>query len=228
MLTEEERQRIRLEEQYRLEIRKQIEQEKPKSSRLWTFLNSTFGLWLLSAVVITWAGTLYTQSVSRRIEAQKVQDTAKAEIAKNKDLVERLDLEIGYRLSQVQIHLVSLVTDWGKTKHLTFRADKGKKDVREVIDSLSQPSDKKFPPLYQEFSSLSTLALIAELRRHVPLEQKDELDEVLANLSGVYIFLDVRKVRLADVYGVGNALDKGLMLGRWRAAKFYFSECPFC
>ena len=144
MLTEEERQRIRLEEQYRLEIRRQIEQEKPKSSRLWTFLNSTFGLWLLSAVVITWASTLYTQSLNRRIEAQKAQDTAKAEATKNKDLVERLDLEIGYRLSQVQIHLVSLVTEWGKKKHLAFRPDKGQKDVREIIDSLSNHPIRSF------------------------------------------------------------------------------------
>jgi hypothetical protein len=229
MLTDEERQRIQLEEQYRLEVCKQLEQEKPKPSRSWTFLNSTFTLWLLSAVVITWAGTLYTQSQNRRIEAQKAQDAAKSEAAKNKELVERLDLEIGYRLSQVQINLVSLVTDWGTKKtRFTFRPGMSEKEVREIIDSLSQPSSKKFPPLYQEFSSFSTLALIAELRRHVPPEQKAELDQVLADLSGVYVYLDVHEIQVSDVHGVGTALYNGFTIGRWRAGMFYFADCPFC
>ena len=196
---------------------------------MWAFLNSSFGLWLLSAILLTWAGTLYTQSQNHRAEEQKKQDAQTAELVKNQKLVERLDLEIGYRFSQSQVHLASLVRDWGgKEKHFPFRDGRGEMDVRDILDGLSQPADKKSPALYQEFSNLSTIALIAELRRHVSVKEKAELDRVLADLSGIYIFLDVRKVPISDVRAVGGALFNGLTLPRWRAARFYFSDCPFC
>ena len=239
--TDEDKSRIRLEEQFRLEIRRQFEEGSRHPSQLWTFLNSTFGLWLMSAILVTWAGTIYTQSQNKRAEVEKRQEAEKAEAQRNKELVERLDLEIAYRFSQFQIHLDSLVTHpsgvagtpKGKTltlrqPYFPFRPGKGEKDVREAIDSLSQPAQRNYPALYQEFSNLSTLALMAELRRHVPSPERGQLDQVIADLSGVYIFLDVRKARTNDVYAVGNAIFDGLLLPRWKEGRFYYSDCPFC
>ena len=229
MLTDDEKQNIRTEEQYRGEVRKQLEEKREPSSRLWAFLNSSFGLWLLSAILLTWAGMLYTQSQNPRAEEQKKQDAQTAQLVKNEELVQRLDLEIGYRFSQSQVRLASLVRDWGgKKKHFMFRDGRGEMDVRNILDGLSQPADKKFPALFQEFSNLSIIASIVELRRHVSGKEKEELDRVLAGLSGIYIFLDVRKVPISDVRAVGGALFDGFTLPRWRAARFYFSDCPFC
>jgi hypothetical protein len=229
MLTNDDKEKIKLEELYRIEICQQLKEKSHPRSRVWLFLNSTFGLWLLSAILVTWAGMLYTQSQNRRSEALRKQETERAEELKQRELVERLDLEIGYRFSQFQIHLTSLVNRWGPSNHpFPFQPGKGEKDVKDIIDSLSRPASNMCPPLYEEFESLSTLALIAELRRHVQPQERNELDKVIADLSGVYIFLDVSKVKLSDVYGVGSAVFDGLTLQRWRQGRFYFSDCPFC
>jgi hypothetical protein len=56
MLTYAEHLKIRLEEQFRLEVRKQLEEKKSNPSRFWTFFNSSFGLWMMSAILVTWVG----------------------------------------------------------------------------------------------------------------------------------------------------------------------------
>jgi hypothetical protein len=229
LLTETERIKIRLEEQFRLEIRSQLEEKGRKPSKLWTFLNSSFGLWLLSAIIVTWAGSIYAHWQAGRADREKALQAQNVENARNKELVERLDLEIAYRFSEFQINLVYLVNDWGgKGTHYPFRPGKGEKDVKRAIDSLLQPPQKEYQPLYPEFSNLSTLALIAELRRHVPPQEKRDLDQVIADLSGIYVFLEVRKIRTDDVYAVGKAVFNSMLLPRWSAGNFYFSDCPFC
>ena len=82
------------------------------------------GLWLLSAIFLTGAGALYTQYQNTR--AQRI---------KERDLVNRLDLEIGYRFSQIQIQLYSLVND--KDPKFPFLPNKGENDVRNILNSLS-------------------------------------------------------------------------------------------
>jgi hypothetical protein len=229
MLSEPEKERIKLEEQYRIEIHKQLEEKSQKKSRVWIFLNSTFGLWLLSAIVITWAGTLYTQSQNRQAEGLKKQEAEREALSKKNELIERLDLEIGYRLSQCQIQLAYLVDikDYDR-RPLPFRPGMGEKDVKEVIDNLLQAPKGKFPPLYEEFSNISTLALIAELRRYVPPNERDEIDHVIADLSGIYIHIDVKKVKLSDIYGIARIIFDDITLYRWRKGDFYFLDCPFC
>jgi len=241
LLNDEEKLKITIEEQFRLEIRKQLEVKSQTPSRAWTFLNSTFGLWIMSTILVTWAGTIYTQTQNKRAEAEKRQAAENTELLRNRELVERLDLEIGYRFSQFEIRLDSLVNDFGggaatyrfhgkrpSKTFLPFRPGKSERDVLEAIDGLSQPTRKSYPALYQEFANLSTLALIAELRRHTPPSERGELDQVIADLSGIYIFLDVQKAKTTDAFAVGNAVFDGIWLPRWKAGRFYFSDCPFC
>jgi hypothetical protein len=217
-LDEVEKAKVQLEEKYRGEIRKQLEAKPTSNSfpkRVWEFLNSSLGLWLLSAIFITGVGALYTEYQNTR-----------AENIKNKELIERLDLEIGYRFSVVQIQFNSIVN--GKDPQLPLLAGKGENDVRKIIDSLSQPPKSEYPSLYQEFSNMSTLALIAELRRHVPEAERGKLDQVIADLSGIYIHLEVKPVKLSEVKGVATTIFDDLTLPRWREGRFYFSDCPFC
>ncbi len=90
MLTEEEKARIRAEEVFRREVHKNLEATKPLLSgrqKLWSWLNSAFGLWLLSSVVLTGLTTAYTS-----YRNQREQQLKKEEIEKH------LDTEIGGRM----------------------------------------------------------------------------------------------------------------------------------
>lgn len=54
-LPKKQRDRIRAEEIYRAELRKELEQQQPAKSlgsQLWAVANSSFGIWLLSTVVL--------------------------------------------------------------------------------------------------------------------------------------------------------------------------------
>src|SRR5579883_2392325 len=92
MLNDTEKERIRLEEFYRNEIRESI--SASKGSPLWTFLNSTFGVWLLSALFVSGIGAAYTKYQEKSADRRRTQEAT-----------ERLDLELGYRFSQIQVHL---------------------------------------------------------------------------------------------------------------------------
>ncbi|MCC8432689.1 hypothetical protein [Reyranella aquatilis] len=86
MLTEEEMKRIAAEERYRHSIRMSLEQEAAKpavepaappapgfGSRVYEFLNSSVGMWLLSSVVLT-GGAAFLQQIQHEHEiAQKNQ-----------------------------------------------------------------------------------------------------------------------------------------------------------
>jgi len=63
MLNEDQKERIREEEQFRFETQNKLKSNKNK---LWSFLNSNFGIWLLSSVVlglITWGYTKISNSI---------------------------------------------------------------------------------------------------------------------------------------------------------------------
>src|SRR5215470_15604536 len=87
-----DRTRILLEERYRHEVVQQLDAEKKDNGRkrFVQFLNSAFGLWLLSVVLVTGLGSAYTTWKDYR-EQNRLR-TAK---------VEQLDLEIAYRISRV-------------------------------------------------------------------------------------------------------------------------------
>jgi hypothetical protein len=55
--------------------------------RLWAFLNSSFGLWVLSSVLLAGATWLYSLSQAHNTE-----------VARKAEVVRRLDAEIGNRL----------------------------------------------------------------------------------------------------------------------------------
>ena len=79
MLTEEEMKRIAAEERYRHSIRKSLEEESAKpaaeppppppgfGSKVYEFLNSSVGMWLLSSVVLT-GGAAFLQQVQHQHE----------------------------------------------------------------------------------------------------------------------------------------------------------------
>src|SRR5215831_14500668 len=84
---------------------------------LWTFLNSSLGLWLLSAVFITGAGTLYTAWKTSFDQKKQRRETA-----------DRLDFEIGYRFSQVAVRFCQLLEDSNSPQLAAFPTTPAKGD----------------------------------------------------------------------------------------------------
>jgi hypothetical protein len=86
MLLEEEKNRIRAEEVFRQEVRREIEAgmpERSKGNRFWSVLNSSFALWFLSSVVIaglTAAVTTYQKSQSEHMQKADIQRHLNTEI----------------------------------------------------------------------------------------------------------------------------------------------------
>jgi len=89
MLSDDDKNRILAEERYRQEVRSQLSHEQG-STKLWKFLNSSFGIWLLTTVVIgtlTWA---YTRWENER--------AAKALFRSN---IAKIDIEINSRIQGI-------------------------------------------------------------------------------------------------------------------------------
>lgn len=61
MLEPETKRQLREEEMFREEVRRELEQQRVKKSELWEFVNSSFGIWLLSTIVVGAATLGYTK-----------------------------------------------------------------------------------------------------------------------------------------------------------------------
>lgn len=90
-LTEAQRASIHAEEIFRSQVRQELDakadEAKGGASRLWTALNSSFVLWLLSSVVLSGLAASYTGWQNRH-----------AKIKANRELIEKLDTEISNRI----------------------------------------------------------------------------------------------------------------------------------
>jgi hypothetical protein len=111
MLTDEQRQTIEAEEQLRHEVRKRLDGENPQppapappaphhgfGKRVFDFLNSSVGMWLLSSVVLT-GGAALLQNVQH---GHEVAQTNRQQLATHRfEITHRLDqMEYGLRRSK--------------------------------------------------------------------------------------------------------------------------------
>ncbi len=98
-----------LDEAIRKEIKKRLPDEvKPFK---WTsFLNSSFGLWLLSALFISGAGALYDHIMTARTEKAKSEAEIKSKAAENERRKSELELIIASRI--VRAHAFFRVLDF--------------------------------------------------------------------------------------------------------------------
>ena len=119
-------------------------------SNLWAFLNSNFGVWLLSSVILTGIVTGYTAIDNRSKEKERTQL-----------LIENLDMEIAVRIYKAETKL-----EQGRLRHrmpaalaATFRILNGESNTHVSFKAI---------PLYM---------LIRELQRALPASQRTELDK---------------------------------------------------
>lgn len=225
-LTEQEMEFIQSEELFRAAIRQEIESKPTTGSALglWGFLNSSFGLWLLSTVFISWIGTIYTnyqnsEKVNQQIaEAQRLQ----------KDRGNRLSMEFSYRLSNALIKLeeADRIMD---DKH--EQADPYKLRL-DAFAELSRPSMEGRPPLFSEFKTYSGIALVAELSTITSPSERKVLKDRITALSGLLndaSIIDLNKPQAFKI--LAGELIERIQYPRWENG-FRFTDChkenPFC
>lgn len=95
-LSDEEKERIRLEETYRYEIRKSLEDSKPKKSRIFEILNSPFVIWVLSAIMLSGLTSMYARYAAKA-EASKAQSVR----------IQRIIADLQTRIERAKINLES-------------------------------------------------------------------------------------------------------------------------
>lgn len=109
MLTDEEKARLRAEETFRDEVRRHLENEKPRrtlGARLWDALNSAIVLWLLSSVVV---GSLTCYYEDAREDAAAARAEAARKAADEREMATRQaadDREMASRRLAAAIDLV--------------------------------------------------------------------------------------------------------------------------
>ena len=170
-LSAQDKARIRAEEIFRDEVRRQIEADKGKNSaqdNLWSILNSSFAVWFLSSVVV--AGITAAFARYQKIHSARIQ--------KN-DIQRRLQTEIGSRIAEgcIAMRLDLKRIDKGQTFWATSiynealsYLDNQVKDDTNILDFSSYP-EYRFRKLR---SLLFELTSVAEKSSHTQLAATKE------------------------------------------------------
>jgi hypothetical protein len=149
MLSDEDKARIRLEEIYRNQVRKEVEQ-KTRWKHVWEILNGSFCLWAMSTIVLsfgTWLYTRYTEAADKRRQSHH--------------LATMLDIELKFRLIKFRDELQALkLTLDRRAKSDEDRSDPELAHTLEVLArEVTQPETTAFP----EFKQRSLFSLLLQL-----------------------------------------------------------------
>ncbi len=176
MLTEVEKEKIRAEEIFREEARNALTQPKTSRQKILSFLNSNFGLFLLSAVLLSGLSGAYTWHTTRQSEAERT-----------RELVTRLDIEISYRLSTLP-HV-----DTDRFTFSDFHTARGALEgIAEQHPEYGKFGD--FSPIFLEFEGRSLFALMWQLRALVPESESREINARLGQVKEIRTFFDFQRL----------------------------------
>lgn len=146
--------RVELEEAYRQKVREELRDGDPRAQqmkqRVWQLLNSAFGLFLMSSVLISGLSWGYTQWVEARNEQSELGER-----------IRKLDLEIAYRL-----HYLDRLGD-GKVDHNVVY------DVDTVFNG--EMEDWLPSPSFPEFEKRSVASLMWDLQSLLTEEDADSV-----------------------------------------------------
>ena len=157
------------------------------NSRMWIFLNSSFGLWLLSAVFVSGAGKIYTDHQNRIRETQQKEEIRQRQEQQEKETARleqktadsrktQLILEFSFRVSSTIIRL--------QEAHL----EKNKSNLQRLrTQALAPLSDSTAAPysLFPEFHNRSGLSVLAEFFALMRGGEGENLTNAVKGLSGV-------------------------------------------
>jgi hypothetical protein len=166
MITAEDRQRIRSEEIFREEVRRELLKDGPKSQaqRIWSLLNTSFVIWFLSSILIG----IVTWSYS------SIEDSLRA-TASDRETLQKLDIEITGRLvgSEATIEIT-------RKKHLAGSQYLSSGALfQSVVDSLNGGEYVS----YDEYKGRSFPTLLIEIQRFVQPNERSKIQGALAGFS---------------------------------------------
>jgi hypothetical protein len=233
VMTAEEKARIIEEETFRAHLRRDLALElSPKvavtwKQKIWEFLNSTFGLWFLSSVLLAVAVKNCDERKERLREEENKQNQMHIASETSKATADRICTEISYRFSSTLARLKAIAQ-----MHGDATTPESQKAIVKALDIMQKPSNEEMPPLFLEYKNYSGLALIAELQRHVSPTEKPSLVRILRDTS---IFLEEQagnQVKPAPAKTVATELLRRLRYSQWNGLGFPYTTCknenPFC
>ncbi len=192
MLTEKEKVHIREEEIYRRAVREELKQPLSNKEKVWTFLNSGFCLFLLSAVFIGGLSFLFNAYTEYR-------NTFKHKV----DTIAKITEEVVYRAHFFPVLLKSPFTfsEWKNAEAaLTGQEQLRPHGVGRVDE---------FSPLFTEHKGRSLVSLVWELKNVVSVQHKPEVQAVLELIKQLSPYLE--EERLIMMAPVGEEDSKWKM-----------------
>lgn len=166
MLSDSEKEKIKHEEIFRLEIQKTLETQTKNLTfgrKIWKLLNTSFALWFLSTVIVG----LVTLSYSS-FKSTEEKKTA------NLELERKLNLEISFRLQNSIIYIHSLEKD---IKDSTLYFSKGGV-AKRVLEKINNVGSEYTSP---EFKERNFISLLYELRS---ITNNNQLAELVKSIDG--------------------------------------------
>lgn len=209
---------IRREEIYRDEVRRALERSPPptRRGRAWAFLNSSLGLWLLSAVGLTGLTSAYT-AIEGRVTAAQAQAQQ----------VARLDLEIEWRLSQFLSQLRDLSAPDSRSP-VRLAPDHSMDEVRAAWANLVSCPDTtcsaaRSSGVHPEMERRNLLSLLVELQKLSPEGRETIRRAAVAIATGEVVGNDLESTI--------QSFHRLLLIPRWRTVAPYVdcqADEPFC
>jgi hypothetical protein len=193
MLTEDQKRRIREEETFRQEVRRQLDAEKPSPStreKTWGLINRPFTLWLLSTVVVGLLGWAYSN-----IQEHNKEQAHKKEI-KRKVVNELSNRAIGSQFALLDARTKIDQRDPDSPRFLFLR-------ISEMFDSKDITSKSNINSIYPEYQNRSFQSLITELDSVVSEEGK----KYLGNAMEIYWELRISS-KNAPEFQAGDNVEK--------------------
>jgi hypothetical protein len=164
MLTHQEKERIKDEETFRDQVRRELDsrlQRPSKTQRLWVLLNTSFALWFLSTVVVGVATWAYSTR----------QETSKS-VMRDQETLQKLDTEIAGRL-QTCIYFIE-----GAKLKLEARTDYMNRPML-FLNVVGCLDNDQSGGTYEQFTRRKFPTLILEAQRLVPTSGRPTLRAAL-------------------------------------------------
>ena len=213
MLSEQEKKRIEVVETYKFEVKDKLEYQKARKFGLgmvYSFFNSKFGLWVLSAIFVSGGVKVYDDYKVKQ-ENEKTRG----------EIIEKLDNEISYKFDRV---LASLELIKEKEPEGVWDQEfSTMEEAKNFALGINKDSGKEENYLYEEFKYWSLLALMVEQNRqlkHLGI-QDAELEEVIRQLNEMSKFFENRQVNFEDLKSIQKIVRENLVLGRWKSNSLF-------
>jgi hypothetical protein len=209
MLSEEEKKRIELVESYKFDVLDKLQTKKAKKFGLgmvFSFFNSKFGLWVLSAIFVSGGVKVYDDYKVKQ-ENEKTRT----------EIIEKLDNEIAFKFNKLLVAI-----DLIKKKDLEVVADEIFSNMEEAKSFalwIKKETGKEENYLYEEYKNWSLLALLVEQKRQLDhLGIKDpELEKVIFHLNELAEFFENRQLNYDDIDSIKEIIGENLVLSRWKS-----------